>query len=164
MLSIVGWSNSGKTTFITKLIPRLKKKGYKVGTIKHNAHKFKIDKPGKDSWRHREAGAETVILSSHEKVAVIKEVNKEVPVKELADKYIDSSFDLVIVEGFKTGDLPKIEIFRPDLYDEYAVSKDEVLKRIINSEQEKTVDNIFNNKLDETVELIEREVLAAGKE
>ena len=154
MIAIVGWSNSGKTTFITKLIPKLKSKGYKVATIKHNAHKFKIDKPGKDSWRHREAGAETVVLSSHEKVEKIKEVETEVKVEKLVEQYIDDSFDLVIIEGYKTGEVPKIEIFRPGEYDEFAVPEDEVLKRIINSEQSRE-ENIYNKELDEVVELIE---------
>ena len=164
MLSIVGWSNSGKTTFITKLIPKLKEKGYKVATIKHNDHKFEIDKAGKDSWRHREAGAETVILSSPKKVAVIKEVAEEVPIKELAENYIDSSFDLIIVEGFKSGDLPKIEIFRPaESEEEYAAAGDEVLLRIINDDEEEEAD-IFNEEVDEAVEVIAREVLNKRKE
>ncbi|MFO7819126.1 MAG: molybdopterin-guanine dinucleotide biosynthesis protein B [Halanaerobacter sp.] len=164
MLSIVGWSNSGKTTFITQLIPKLKEKGYKVATIKHNAHKFKIDKPGKDSWRHRKAGAETVVLSSQEKVAVIKEVEAEVPIKELAENYIDDSFDLVIVEGFKSGDLPKIEIFRPsESEEEYAAAGDEVLLRIINDDEEEEAD-IFNEEIDEAVAVILREVLNKRKE
>lgn len=154
----MGWTNSGKTTFITKLISKLKDKGYKIATIKHNAHKFKIDKPGKDSWLHREAGAETVVLSSHEKVAVIKEVKEEVPVEELVDRYIDSNFDLVIIEGYKTGAVPKIEIFRPNVYDEYVLSEEDVLMRVINSESE-ALKNIFENQLDDVVELIEREIL-----
>ena len=158
MVSIVGYSNSGKTTFITKLIPRLKQKGYKVGTIKHNAHKFEIDKPGKDSWRHKEAGAETVILSSQEKVAMIKKVEEEILVEELVEKYIDSRLDLVIVEGYKTGSTPKIEIFRPDLYDQPALAKDKLLTRIVNKEEKEEAE-LFTEQLDEIVRLIEEEIL-----
>jgi molybdopterin-guanine dinucleotide biosynthesis protein B len=132
IVSIVGWSNSGKTSFITKLIPELKSRGYKVATIKHNAHKFEIDKETKDSWKHREAGAETVVLSSAEKVAMIKEIKTEINLKKLVNDYIDDSFDLVIVEGNKNGDLPKIEVFRPDLYEEPVAAKDKLLARVIN--------------------------------
>ncbi|MGM0501677.1 MAG: molybdopterin-guanine dinucleotide biosynthesis protein B [Bacillota bacterium] len=133
MLAVVGWSNSGKTTFITKLIPELKQRGYKIATIKHNAHKFKIDKPGKDSWRHRQAGAETVVLSSVDKVAVIKEVEQEIKVKQLVEQYIADEFDLVIIEGYKTGDTPKIEVFRPESYEQPVLEETQVLKRIINN-------------------------------
>ncbi len=132
IISIIGWSDSGKTTFITKLIPELKSRGYKVATIKHNAHKFKIDKPGKDSWQHRQAGAETVVLSSSEKVAVIKEITTEVKVQELVTKYIEPDYDLVIVEGNKEGPQPKIEIFRPGKYEEPVLAREESVLRIIN--------------------------------
>ncbi|MTI60122.1 MAG: molybdopterin-guanine dinucleotide biosynthesis protein B [Firmicutes bacterium] len=157
IVSIVGWTNSGKTTFITKLIPVLKSRGYRIATIKHNAHKFEIDKQGKDSWRHRQAGAETVILSSKEKIAVIKEIKEEVAVEELVSRYIDQEIDLVIVEGYKTGSVPKIEVFRPDLYDQLVFPEGEVLTRIINREEDLT--ELYEDQLAEIVMLIESEVL-----
>ena len=136
VISIIGWSNSGKTTFITKLIPELKSRGYKVATIKHNAHQFKIDKPGNGSWQHRQAGAESVVLPSAEKVAVIKESPAQDKVQELVEKYIEPDYDLVIVEGDKEGAQPKIEIFRPAEYEEPVLAQEEVLLRIINRETE----------------------------
>lgn len=156
-VSIVGWTNSGKTTFITKLIPVLKNRGYKIATIKHNAHKFEIDKEGKDSWRHRQAGADTVILTSEEKIALIKEIEEEVAVEELVNRYIDQEIDLVIVEGYKTGSVPKIEVYRPGSYDQPVFTEDEVLTRIINREEDLT--ELFEDQLEEIVMLIESEVL-----
>lgn len=157
IVSIVGWTNSGKTTFITKLIPVLKSRGYRIATIKHNAHKFEIDKEGKDSWRHRQAGAETVILSSKEKIAFIKEIKGEVAVEELVSRYIDQEIDLVIVEGYKTGSVPKIEIFRPGSYEQPVFAEEEVLTRIINREEDFV--ELYDDQLTEAVMLIEREVL-----
>jgi len=77
VVSVVGKSGSGKTTLIEKLISEAKSRGIKVATIKHDAHSFEIDYPGKDSWRHYHAGAEVVVISSQEKVALIERVNQE---------------------------------------------------------------------------------------
>jgi len=76
MVSIVGKSGSGKTTLLEKVVAELTKRGYRVGTIKHDVHGFEIDHEGKDSWRHKMAGAKTVALSSPDRVAVIKDVTK----------------------------------------------------------------------------------------
>ncbi|OGQ40569.1 MAG: molybdopterin-guanine dinucleotide biosynthesis protein B, partial [Deltaproteobacteria bacterium RIFCSPLOWO2_01_FULL_42_9] len=77
MVSIVGKSGSGKTTLLEKVVAELTKRGYRVGTIKHDVHGFEIDHEGKDSWRHKMAGAKTVVLSSPDRVAVIKDVDEE---------------------------------------------------------------------------------------
>ncbi|MCK8828548.1 molybdopterin-guanine dinucleotide biosynthesis protein B [Natroniella acetigena] len=157
VVSIIGWSNSGKTTFITHLIPELKKRGYKIATIKHDAHKFEIDKPGKDSWRHRKAGAAQVVLTSHEKLALIKEVTEQVELDYIMEHYIDTEFDLVITEGYKTGDKPKIEIFRPAVHEEPALPEDELLARIINDYQQP---EMLAEKVIEIADLIEEKFLA----
>jgi len=111
IISVVGKSRSGKTTLIEKLIPELKKRGYRIGTMKHAHHAFDMDKKGKDSWRHKAAGAETVIVVSPGKIAMVKDENVESlePIK----KYF-GDMDLVITEGFKRKDRPKIEVFRAD--------------------------------------------------
>lgn len=109
IISIVGKSGSGKTTLIEKLIPELKRRGYRVGTIKHAAHRIDMDKKGKDSWRHMQAGADTVMVVSPETLAMVKSTT-DVKVTDL-EKYFDDA-DLVITEGFKSGHMPKIEIFR----------------------------------------------------
>lgn len=109
ILLIVGKSQAGKTTLIEKLIPQLKKRGYKVGTIKHAHHGFDVDKKGKDSRRHQEAGADTVIVASPGKIAMVKKDTWQ-GLENLTGYFQD--MDLIITEGFKRVEKPKIEIFR----------------------------------------------------
>jgi molybdopterin-guanine dinucleotide biosynthesis protein B len=109
IISVVGKSKSGKTTLIEKLIPELKKRGYRIGTVKHASHDFDMDKKGKDSWRHKAAGADTVIIASREKIVMVKDEN--IVRLESIGKYFDD-VDLVITEGFKKENRPKIEIYR----------------------------------------------------
>lgn len=112
IVSIVGKSNSGKTTLLEKLIPALRRRGYRVGTIKHHAHAdFEIDYPGKDTWRHYQAGAEAVLISAPGKMALIERSPATVPpVTELAGRL--TNVDLVLTEGFKLDAAPKIEVVR----------------------------------------------------
>jgi molybdopterin-guanine dinucleotide biosynthesis protein B len=109
IISVVGKSKSGKTTLIEKLIPALKQRGYKIGTVKHAYHRFDMDKKGKDSWRHKAAGADTVIVVSPGAIAMIKDDHSD-SLDELK-KYFED-MDLVITEGFKHKHAPKIEICR----------------------------------------------------
>ncbi|MCP3677238.1 MAG: molybdopterin-guanine dinucleotide biosynthesis protein B [Deltaproteobacteria bacterium] len=111
IVSIVGRSGSGKTTLLEQVIRHLTERGYRVGTIKHDAHDFEIDYEGKDSWRHKRAGAKTVVLASSKKVAVVKEVETEWSPESLAFTFA-SDHDIVITEGFKQSTIPKIEVFR----------------------------------------------------
>lgn len=113
IVCIVGKSGSGKTTLIEKLIPELRRRGYRIGTVKHAAHRIDMDKKGKDSWRHRRAGAETVVVASNHAIAMTKDADS--PKLEDLAKYFDD-VDLVIAEGFKSGNYPKIEIFRPEAH------------------------------------------------
>jgi len=117
VLSIVGRSNTGKTTLIEGLIPELNKRGYRVATIKHNLHGFDVDKPGKDSWRHRAAGARTVVLASPKLIAVFEEPDREYGIAELSERYI-KDVDIVLTEGYKGNPFPKIEVFRSELQQE----------------------------------------------
>ncbi len=111
ILTIVGKSNSGKTTLIEKLITNLTDRGYRVGSVKHAHGGFEMDKKGKDSWRHREAGAKATLVISENKVAVIKDDTSEYIQK--MKSYL-SDMDIVLAEGFKKQHLPKIEVFRTD--------------------------------------------------
>ncbi|TYB35813.1 MAG: molybdopterin-guanine dinucleotide biosynthesis protein B [Flexistipes sinusarabici] len=111
VVSFVGSSGSGKTTFLEQIIPVFIDKGYKIGAIKHDAHKFEIDKPGKDSYRLKQAGAEVVCISSAEKLALIQSCGNEYTVEELILKFF-GNVDLILTEGYKKSDLPKFEIFR----------------------------------------------------
>ena len=109
IVSIVGKSKSGKTTLVEKLIPELKRRGYRIGTIKHAHHGFTLDQKGKDSARHRAAGADAVIVSSPHTLAMVRDQSEE-SIESLAIFLND--MDLVIVEGFKRMDQPKIEVCR----------------------------------------------------
>jgi molybdopterin-guanine dinucleotide biosynthesis protein B len=109
IICIVGRSQSGKTTLIEKLIPVLIGKGYRIGTIKHSHHIFDFDQTGKDSWRHKDAGAETVMIASPGKIAMVK--NDHQGTLESLQNYF-SDLDLVITEGYKGARKPKIEVVR----------------------------------------------------
>ena len=109
VISVVGKSNSGKTTLIEKLIVTLKKRGHKVGIIKHAHHGFDMDREGKDSWRHQKAGADTVLVASPSGIAMTKK--QQNPSLDSLLPYFQD-MDLVITEGFKRENKPKIEVFR----------------------------------------------------
>ena len=111
ILSVIGRSNTGKTTFIEKLIPMLNAKGIRVATIKHHLHDFESDREGKDSYRHKKAGARIAMIVSPQKVAFTADTERELTIAELVSTYI-RNVDLLIVEGFKEERAPKIEVFR----------------------------------------------------
>lgn len=115
IISIVGSSKGGKTTLIERLIPEFIKRGYRVGTIKHHEKDFQIDQQGKDSWRHKEAGAHTVVISSPQKVALIEDASHDHSLEELAARFMHG-VDIVIAEGFKREKYPKVEVFRKEVH------------------------------------------------
>ena len=112
IFGLAGWSGSGKTTLLAALIPELVARGLSVSTIKHAHREFDIDQPGKDSWRHREAGAAEVLVSSTQRWALMHELRgaEEPRIPELLAKL--SQVDLVVIEGFKREPHRKIEVFR----------------------------------------------------
>jgi molybdopterin-guanine dinucleotide biosynthesis protein B len=112
LIGVAGWSGSGKTTLIEKLIPCLARRGLAVSSIKHAHHAFDVDRPGKDSWRHRQAGARQVLVSSPARWALMTELRggREPDLKELLGQL--ARVDLVLVEGFKFEERPKLEVFR----------------------------------------------------
>ncbi|HEY9079331.1 molybdopterin-guanine dinucleotide biosynthesis protein B [Magnetovibrio sp.] len=113
IIGIVGWSGSGKTTLLSDLIPVLTERGYTVSTMKHTHHDFDMDRPGKDSYRHREAGAKEVLLTSRKRWALLHELRDE-PEYEI-DALIAqmAAVDILLIEGFKSHKYPKIEVNRP---------------------------------------------------
>lgn len=130
VLSIVGKSNSGKTTYLEKLIAEMKRRGYKVATIKHDIHGFEMDKPGKDTWRHAQAGADIVCISSPQKMAMIKKVDQELTLDEVVAR-IDG-VDIIFTEGYKREAKRKIEVFRQAVAHEPLCRKEELLAVVAN--------------------------------
>ena len=117
ILGFAAFSGTGKTTLLTQIIPLLKQHGLRIGLIKHSHHNFQIDQPGKDSFRLREAGASPVMLISTHSRAIITEITpKQEPRLDDQLKLFDQSeLDLILVEGFKAEQFPKIELHRPSL-------------------------------------------------
>ena len=116
VLALIGRPNSGKTTLIEKLIPALVEKGVRVGTIKHHHGEIQMDTPGKDTWRHKKAGASVVLLSSPSGIGLVQDTAGDTPVEDIVSLYFQG-VDLVIAEGYKWSTLPKIEVYRSTLYD-----------------------------------------------
>jgi molybdopterin-guanine dinucleotide biosynthesis protein MobB len=115
-VSFVAKSGTGKTTLLEKVIVCLKERGYRVGVIKHDAHRFDIDHPGKDSYRLTAAGADTMLISSPEKLAMVKKHACSPPIEELISTYF-ADVDIVLTEGFKKSPMPKIELHRKERSD-----------------------------------------------
>lgn len=115
ILGLAGWSGAGKTTLIVKLIPELVGRGLKVSTIKHAHHAFDVDKPGKDSYRHREAGATEVLVASAHRWALMHELRAEEEPSAAELMRQMTPVDLLLIEGFKREPHDKLEIYRRDL-------------------------------------------------
>ncbi|MDP1767193.1 MAG: molybdopterin-guanine dinucleotide biosynthesis protein B [Nitrospirota bacterium] len=126
IVSFVGRSNSGKTTLIERVIPELVRAGYKVATVKHAGHGFDLDTEGKDSWRHKRAGASSVMVLSKGSMAMFADVSDQMTVEEVRDRFLDCTYDLIIAEGWKHEGYPKIVIVREQV-GEIPVSTDGLL-------------------------------------
>jgi molybdopterin-guanine dinucleotide biosynthesis protein B len=110
VVSFAGTSGSGKTTLTEQVVSILVRRGFKISVIKHDAHGFEIDHEGKDTWRYKQAGASRVLISGPDRHAVISD--GEADLDELIHKASGSGIDLVVIEGYKSSDKPKIEVFR----------------------------------------------------
>jgi len=162
LIGLSGWSGSGKTTLITALVPALIGRGHRVSTIKHAHHAFDIDKPGKDSYVHRQAGAHEVLISSERRWALMRE-HRGAPEPDLSDLVTHlGPVDLVLVEGFKREAHPKIEIHRaavgkPLLYPRdphiVAIASDPVLA-------EAPIPHVDLNDIPAIADLVERHAVA----
>ena len=132
VVCVVGRSHSGKTTLVERLVPELKSRGYRIATVKH-AQEAEMDRPGTDSWRHIEAGSEAMVLTTNERLFMIKPV-EGVPSLEEITRILGEDFDLILAEGFKGESAPKIEVQRnqtgpllPDLKGLFAVVTDDAV-------------------------------------
>jgi molybdopterin-guanine dinucleotide biosynthesis protein B len=126
MISVVGTSDSGKTTLLEKVVKELSSRGWRIATIKHDVHGFEIDHEGKDSWRHKRAGAHMTIISSPSKIAMVQDSDHDLTLNEIRDRFV-RDVDLIITEGYKREIHPKIEVFRSEMHRELLCSEDESL-------------------------------------
>lgn len=111
VITIIGKSGAGKTTLLEKLIEELSLRGYAVGTVKHHSHRgFDIDRPGKDSWRHAQAGSKHVVIAAPDKIASYRPLERELELDEITASMTD--VDMILVEGYKQSNKPSIEVVR----------------------------------------------------
>ena len=114
IIAFIGHSEAGKTTLIEKLIPELKPRGCRVAAMKHAARENSLDEPGKDSWRHIQAGSEATILNTRERAMLIKPVTPETSLEEVAQLFGEDP-DIILADGFKGSNVPKIEVHRKEI-------------------------------------------------
>lgn len=129
IISVVGFSGAGKTTLMEKLIGELTHRGYRVGSIKHDVHGFEMDKPGKDSWRHKQAGACTTLISSPYQIGMVMDVDHDHHPDEL--KKFFTNVNVILTEGYKQQRRPKVEIFRSEIHDEPLCNNDDNIVAIM---------------------------------
>ena len=142
ILGLAGWSGSGKTTLIKNLLPKLKKINISVSTIKHAHEGFDIDKPGKDSFIHREAGAQEVLISSSKRFALMANyINKESSLTELISKL--TPVDLVLVEGWKKENIKKIEVYRKEVNKPLLALNDKNIIAIATNDKNININNVM---------------------
>jgi molybdopterin-guanine dinucleotide biosynthesis protein B len=164
IISIVGKSDSGKTTLIEKLVPELTRRGYRIATVKHDVHGFEVDREGKDSWRHKQAGAHTVVISSPKKVALIRDVEKDLTLEEIREKLIQD-VDLILSEGYKKDVQPKIEIFRKEKHKELLCTKEDNLVAIVSDKKFRVgVSCFFLDDIRGVADFIEKKYLQSERE
>lgn len=125
IITFVGKSGTGKTTFLEQLIPELKRRGLRLAVLKHDAHHFEMDKPGKDTYRFTAAGADVVTISNREKFAMIEQPQEELSVADIVSRL--PQVDIVLTEGYKKSRYPKIEIHRAELQRPLIASAEELL-------------------------------------
>ena len=158
IIGITGWKDVGKTYYASLIIKLLVKKGYQVGSIKHAHHDFDIDKPGTDSFKHREAGSNQVIISSSKRWAKITENNNEN--EKSLDELIQElqNVDVIVVEGFKKDNHPKIEILSKDLKNRNKETKNVIA--IVSDDLKDTITPVYKeNDIENLVEFIIKKIL-----
>jgi len=163
IISIVGKSNSGKTTLLENLIIELKQRGYKVAVIKHADNILELDTVNKDSWRLSQAGSELSMISSAQKLAIFKNITPDFSPEELSH-FIYWDYDLLLTEGFKTSNYPKIEVHRKEQGSDL-VSPPEQLVAVVTDEPLKIeVPQFASDESNKIADIIETEILAQPKE
>lgn len=163
IVSFVGKSDVGKTTFLEKVIAELKRRGRRVAVIKHDVHGFAIDQPGKDSWRLAQAGSDVVVISSPDKVALIMQTPQEMSLDELRSQMIQN-VDIILTEGYKQSDKPKIEVSRREVGQELLCSPEELLAIVTDQGVALDVPQFGLDDAAGVVDLLEGEIARQQKE
>jgi molybdopterin-guanine dinucleotide biosynthesis protein B len=154
VVSFVGRSGAGKTTFLEKVVAGLKQRGYRLAVIKHDAHGFEIDQPGKDSWRFTRAGGDVIILSSPDKIAMIRQPEQELMLAQLEDMAADG-MDIILVEGYKGEDRPKIEVFRAAISDKILSPPQQLVALVTDKHFDMNIPQFGLEDVDGVMQLIE---------
>ena len=163
IVSIVGLSGVGKTTLLERLIPELKKRSYRVAIIKHDVHGFEIDKPGKDSWRFTQVGSDVMMISSPDKLAMIKKVDYDSTLPEMI-RLVGDSADIILTEGFKQREAPKIEVHRKALGKEILCRPDELIALVTDEPLDLPVWQCSPEEIVKLADLVEGTFLTNQKE
>ena len=141
LLSVVGVSNSGKSTLLVKLVKALKDRGYRVGVIKHSCG-FEVDQPGKDSWGYQEVGAGPVVLAGPKQMISFKSWETELTPEEIVQSF--DGVDLVLTEGYKLGKRPKIEVYRQQVSDDLICKPEELLAVVSDTRRDWGIIPVFD--------------------
>lgn len=163
VVAIVGGSKSGKTTLVERLIGELKGRGYRVATVKHTRQQIEIDEPGKDSWRHAEAGSETVVISSPRGLALIRPGAGEASLDQIL-RLIGEGFDIVLAEGFHQERVPKIEVHRSQSGEGLRCDPEELMAIVTDEPLDNRATQLPPDGVAAIADLIEKQVIAPKAE
>lgn len=163
IISIVGKSESGKTTLLEGLIVKLKQRGYRVAVIKHSGEDFELDGVSKDSWRFSRAGSEISAISSSHKLAIIKNLECDLSLQELSN-FICWDYDLILTEGFKQSHHPKIEVHRKEQGKELLSLPEQLLAVVTDEPLDVDVPQFSRGEVPKITDLIEKTLLAQQRE
>jgi molybdopterin-guanine dinucleotide biosynthesis adapter protein len=159
ILSIVGWSGSGKTVLLEKIIPELVRRGYRVATVKHDVHGFDIDREGKDTWRHRKAGSACTVISSSKQLALVRDMDHDASLYEIRDRFIHD-VDIILTEGYKQEQAPKVEVFRAGEHPEPLFAKQgDLVAMVTDVKQDTSAPCLGLDDIEKLVDIIEKKFL-----
>jgi molybdopterin-guanine dinucleotide biosynthesis protein MobB len=163
VVSIVGKSKAGKTTLVERLVTELKGRGYRVATVKHTPYDFELDRPEKDSWRHAQAGSDAVVISSPQKLALIKPQDHDASIEEIMH-LLGEEFDIALTEGFRRGHAPKIEVHCKELKEGLLCSPRELFAIVTDEPLEAAVPQFSWGETSKVADLIEQRIIAKQAE
>jgi len=163
IISVVGKSSSGKTTLLERLISELRQRGYKVAIIKHSHHANDLDTASKDTWRFTQAGSEISAINSLDNLAIYRRIDNFFDPQEIS-QYIHWDYDLILTEGFKSSDYPKIEVHRQEQGQELLTDPDKLLAVVTDEPLAVDVPQYARDDIEGIAELIEKIILNQRKE